>query len=286
MERKDHRQAEAMVEVKNLSFSYEHEVNPNLALDNITLNIDRGDFVAILGANGSGKSTLARHINALLPVQKGKLQVAGFDATLEANKWIIRQHCGMVFQNPENQFVSSLIEEDIAFGLENYQYPQNEIPQRVARALETVGLQGFEKRNPAMLSGGQKQRVAIAGVLAVDPEILILDEATSMLDAEGRQDVLGIVQRLHQQQHKTIIMITHIVDEAVFADRICLMDKGKIVRVGSPREIFSQVDLLSQVQLTPPFSTELYFKLAAGGLTLPEIPLNHAELVRQLCQLK
>ena len=286
MERKDHRQAEAMVEVKNLSFSYEHEVNPNLALDNITLNIDRGDFVAILGANGSGKSTLARHINALLPVQKGKLQVAGFDATLEANKWIIRQHCGMVFQNPENQFVSSLIEEDIAFGLENYQYPQSEIPQRVVRALETVGLQGFEKRNPAMLSGGQKQRVAIAGVLAVDPEILILDEATSMLDAEGRQDVLGIVQKLHQQQHKTIIMITHIVDEAVFADRICLMDKGKIVRVGSPREIFSQVDLLSQVQLTPPFSTELYFKLAAGGLTLPEIPLNHAELVRQLCQLK
>jgi len=286
MERKNHKQAEAMVEVKNLSFSYEHEVSPNLALDNITLNIDRGDFVAILGANGSGKSTLARHINALLPVQKGKLQVAGFDAKLEANKWIIRQHCGMVFQNLENQFVSSLIEEDIAFGLENYQYPQSEIPQRVARALETVGLLGFEKRNPAMLSGGQKQRVAIAGVLAVDPEILILDEATSMLDAEGRQDVLEIVQRLHQQQHKTIIMITHFVDEAVLADRVCLMYKGKIVRVGSPREIFSQVDLLSQVQLSPPFSTELYFKLAAGGMTLPEIPLNHAELVRQLCQLK
>lgn len=275
---------ELIIEAESLSFSYEHEDSSKRALNDLNLAVRKGEFVAILGANGSGKSTLARQINALLPLQKGNLHVNGFDAGNNANQRAIRCACGMVFQNPDNQFVSSLLEEDIAFGLENYDFPQAEIADRVSRVLQIVGLPGFEQRNPSMLSGGQKQRVAIAGVLAVDPDILILDEATSMLDSEGRQEVLETVQHLHRDLQKTVLMITHYVEEAILADRVCLMFEGRIVADGTPREILTQPILLNEIQLTSPFAVRLYFELVEKGLRLPEIPLTSDEFVRQLCQ--
>lgn len=273
-----------IIEAESLSFSYEHEDSSKRALNDLNLAVRKGEFVALLGANGSGKSTLARQINTLLPLQRGKLRVNGYDAGIEANQRAIRRSCGMVFQNPDNQFVSSLVEEDIAFGLENYDYPQAEIADRVSEVLEIVGLPGFEQRNPSLLSGGQKQRVAIAGVLAVDPDILILDEATSMLDSEGRQEVLETVRHLHRDLHKTVLMITHYVEEAILADRVCLMFEGKIVADGTPREILTQPKLLNEIQLVSPFAVRLYFELVENGLRLPEIPLTSNEFVRQLCQ--
>jgi len=273
-----------IIEAERLSFSYEHQESLNLALNDINLKVKKGEFIALLGANGSGKSTLARLINALLPLQRGKLLVNGFDAGIEANKRDIRRACGMVFQNPDNQFVSSLVEEDIAFGLQNYAYPQEEIASRVAQVLEIVGLPGFEQRNPSFLSGGQKQRSAIAGVLAVDPDILILDEATSMLDSEGRKEVLDTVQRLHRDHQKTVLMITHYVEEAILADRVCLLSAGRIIADGTPREILTQPELLGQTQLRAPFAVRLFFGLADKGLHLPEIPLTTNEIVRQICQ--
>ena len=273
-----------IIEAERLSFSYEHQESLNLALNDITLKVKKGEFIALLGANGSGKSTQARLINALLPLQRGKLLVNGFDAGIEANKREIRRACGMVFQNPDNQFVSSLVEEDIAFGLQNYDYPQEEISSRVAQVLEIVGLPGFEQRNPSFLSGGQKQRSTIAGVLAVDPDILILDEATSMLDSEGRKEVLETVQRLHRDHQKTVVMITHYVEEAILADRVCLLSAGRIIADGTPREILTQPELLGQTRLTAPFAVRLFFGLADKGLHLPEIPLTTNEIVRQICQ--
>ncbi|NLE83998.1 MAG: energy-coupling factor transporter ATPase [Chloroflexi bacterium] len=273
-----------IIEAERLSFSYEHQESLNLALNDINLKVKKGEFIALLGANGSGKSTLARLINTLLPLQRGKLLVNGFDAGIEANKRDIRRACGMVFQNPDNQFVSSLVEEDIAFGLQNYAYPQEEIASRVAQVLEIVGLPGFEQRNPSFLSGGQKQRSAIAGVLAVDPDILILDEATSMLDSEGRKEVLDTVQRLHRDHQKTVLMITHYVEEAILADRVCLLSAGRIIADGTPREILTQPELLGQTQLRAPFAVRLFFGLADKGLHLPEIPLTTNEIVRQICQ--
>ena len=275
---------ELIIEAESLSFSYEHEESSMRALDDLNLAVKKGEFVAILGANGSGKSTLARQINALLPLQKGNLHINGFDAGKNADQRAIRRACGMVFQNPDNQFVSSLVEEDIAFGLENYDFPQAEIADRVSRVLQIVGLPCFEQRNPSMLSGGQKQRVAIAGVLAVDPDILILDEATSMLDSEGRQEVLETVQHLHRDLQKTVLMITHYVEEAILADRVCLMFEGRIVADGTPREILTQPKLLNDIQLTSPFAVRLYSELVEKGLRLPEIPLTSDEFVRQLCQ--
>lgn len=275
-----------IIEAESLSFSYEHQESLKLALNDINFKVEKGEFIALLGANGSGKSTLARQINALLPLQRGKLLVNGFDAGIETNIRDIRRACGMVFQNPDNQFVSSLVEEDIAFGLQNYDYPQAEISSRVAQVLEMVGLPGFEQRNPGFLSGGQKQRAAIAGVLAVDPDILILDEATSMLDSEGRKEVLETVQRLHREHHKTVVMITHYVEEAILADRVCLLSAGRIIADGSPREILTQPALLDQTQLTAPFAVRLFFELANKGVNLPEIPLTTNEIVRQLCQSK
>ena len=273
-----------IIEAERLSFSYEHQESLNLALNDINLKVHKGEFIALLGANGSGKSTLARQINALLPMQKGNLKVIGLDASDPNNLRDIRRACGMVFQNPDNQFVSSLVEEDIAFGLQNYDFPQEEIASRVAEVLEIVGLTGFEQRNPSFLSGGQKQRSAIAGVLAVDPDILILDEATSMLDSEGRREVLETVQRLHREHHKTVLMITHYVEEALLADRVCLLSAGKIIADGTPREILTQPKLLDQTQLTAPFAVRLFFALADKGLHLPEIPLTTNDIVRQICQ--
>ncbi|MGE4354589.1 MAG: ATP-binding cassette domain-containing protein, partial [Oscillospiraceae bacterium] len=201
-----------IVEVKNLAHAYDDVTGEKRALNGITLTIRRGELVAVLGHNGCGKSTLARHINALLPVQSGELTVAGLNAKNAVNLWKTRRACGMVFQNPDNQFVSSVVEEDIAFGLENYDTPENEISEKVKRALSLVGMAGYEKKSPQMLSGGQKQRIAIAGVLAVDPDIIIFDEATSMLDPEGRQEGLATIRRLHDEAHNTFIMMSHFID--------------------------------------------------------------------------
>ena len=273
-----------IIDAVDLVFSYEYEGSQNRAIDGISLDIREGELVALLGRNGCGKTTLAKQINVLLQVQTGELTVAGLDAKAAVNIWKIRKDCGMVFQDPNNQFVSSVVEEDIAFGLENYDTPADEIPAKVREALAIVGMPGFEKRSPQMLSGGQKQRIAIAGVLAVEPDILIFDEATSMLDPEGREEVLATIRKLHEEEHKTILMISHYIEEAVFADRVVLLQAGKLLAEGTPREILTDTALLDQARLKPPQAVRAYHDLKDAGVTLPTPPLTNAELVEALCQ--
>ena len=275
-----------IIEASDLFHSYEYEGSQSRSLDGISLRIDQGEWIAILGQNWSGKTTFAKHINALLSVQEGELTVAGLDAKDPANAWKIRQECGMVFQDPNNQFVSSVIEEDISFGLENFDTPDNEIPEKVAKALALVGMDGFEKKSPHMLSGGQKQRIAIAGVMAVDPDIILFDEATTMLDPEGRQEVLSTIQRLHAEEGKTIIMITHFIEEAVLADRVLVFKQGSLVGDGAPGEILSDLDLLDRAGLAPPLPVSAYYDLKKAGVILPRCPLTIEDLVEALCQLR
>lgn len=275
----------AMIEARELSYSYEGAGAQPRSLDALSLQIEEGELVAILGHNGSGKSTLARHFDALLEIQSGELRVAGLDARCEANVWDIRRAAGMVFQNPENQFVSSLVEEDVAFGLWNYDVPEAEIPERVRAALELVGMEGFEGRAPQLLSGGQKQRVALAGVLALEPDILIFDEATAMLDPEGRREVLSVIRRLHEEKKKTIVLISHYIEEAVFADRVVLMHDGKILAQGTPREMLTDPALLRRTGLTPPMAVSAYYDLMLSGVRLSRCPLTMQELVEEVCRL-
>lgn len=217
-----------MIEAENIIFSYASDGKRKRALRGLSFHVHRGEYAVILGHNGCGKSTLLRHLNALLPLQSGELTVAGIDASDPAEIWKLRRRVGMVFQNPDNQFVSSIVGEDVAFGLENYQVPRDEIPERVSAALRAVGMEGFEKRAPHTLSGGQKQRAALAGVLALEPEILLFDEVTSMLDPEGRAEVLGAMRRLHEDG-KTVVAVTHYIEEAVQADTVWLMHDGKML---------------------------------------------------------
>ena len=272
-----------MIHAANLTYSYRFEGSKYKTLDDFTLDVRPGELVAILGHNGCGKTTFARHCNALLPIQGGQLTVAGLDARQKKHLWQIREKCGMVFQSPDNQFVSSIVEEDIAFGLRNFGTPEAEIPARVRAALETVGMTGFEQRSPHLLSGGQKQRIAIAGVLAVDPDILILDEVTAMLDPEGRQEVLAVVRRLHEAG-RTILMISHYIEEAVFADRVGLVHDGQVLGQGAPSETLTDLDLLRRTGLTPPLAVRAYYDLKAAGVTLPRCPLTKEELVEELCR--
>ena len=275
-----------MIKAENLIFSYDCEGGRHRSLDGACITVRDGELVAVLGHNGCGKSTLVKHFNALLEVQKGELTVAGLDAKSEANIWTLRRKVGMVFQNPDNQFVSSIVEEDVAFGLENYGVSYSEIPEKVSAALKNVGLEGFEKRSPSMLSGGQKQRVALAGVLAVDPDILVFDEVTSMLDPDGRCEVLSILKQLHEKRHKTIVMITHYIDEAVFADRVYLMHDGKMLASGTPREMLTDLELLGKAGLTPPLPVRMYHDLKDNGIELPFCPLTNDELTEAICRLK
>lgn len=270
---------------KDISFIYDSGEGGFPALKNVSFGIEKGAFIAILGANGSGKSTLVKHLNAILPLQEGALSVFHLDVSNEAHLWELRRLCGMVFQNPDNQFVSSVIEEDVAFGLRNYDTPEAEIPQRVRKALSLVGMSGFERRSPHTLSGGQKQRVAMAGVLAMEPEIIVFDEATSMLDPGGREEVLAYLQRIHSLG-KTVIMITHHVEEAVYADRVFLMQNGEILKSGTPREILTDVDLLAGAGLTPPFAVQVYYDLLSEGIPLCRCPLTNDELVEEICRSK
>ena len=272
-----------IIEASNLTYSYDYEGSKNRAIENISLLIRRGEWVAILGRNGCGKTTFVKHINALLQVQQGKLTVVGLDARRSVNIWNIRKDCGMVFQDPNNQFVSSVIAEDIAFGLENYGTPADEIPAKVAKALDVVGMAGFKAKSPHMLSGGQKQRIAIAGVLAVDPDVIIFDEATAMLDPEGRQEVLATIRRLHDEEQKTILMISHYIEEAIFADRVLLFHDGRLFAEGTPRETLTDQALLRQAGLTPPLAVRAYYDLQAAGVALPTCPLTSEELVEALC---
>lgn len=272
-----------MIEAKNITFSYGS--GRHKALDNVDFHVCRGEFAAILGHNGCGKSTFVKHLNGLLELQHGELTVNGIDASRADEVWRLRRCVGMVFQNPDNQFVSSLVEEDVAFGLENYETPRSEIPAKVSAALEQVGMSGFEKRAPHMLSGGQKQRVALAGVLALDPEILIFDEATAMLDPEGRLSVLDTARRLHGAG-KTIIMVTHYIEEALGADSVWLMHDGRMLAHGTPRQMLTNTKLLADTGLDAPVAVKLYHDLLEAGISLEKCPLTNEEAAEEICRLK
>ena len=257
----------------------------NKALDEIDLDVKKGDFIAILGANGSGKSTLARHINALLTPTEGTVYIEELDTKLERNLLSIREKTGMVFQNPDNQIIASIVEEDVGFGPENIGVPTKEIWERVAEALEKVGMTAYREKSPNNLSGGQKQRVAIAGILAMKPDCIVLDEPTAMLDPEGRKEVIKTVTELNKTEGITIILITHYMTEVVGADKVYVMDKGNIKLEGTPRQIFSKVDKLAEYKLDVPQVTWIAHALRKAGLKLPECILTVDELVEELCKL-
>ena len=254
------------------------------ALDHVDLSVEEGQFVAILGHNGSGKSTLAKHINALLTPSEGTLLVDGKDTSKAENTLSVRQSAGMVFQNPDNQIIASIVEEDVGFGPENIGVPTDEIWVRAEHALRSVGMWEYRQHSPNRLSGGQKQRVAIAGVMAMEPKCIILDEPTAMLDPDGRKEVIRVAHALNREKGITIILITHYMEEVVEADVVYVMEKGQIVMEGSPKEIFSQVDALKQYRLDVPQVTLLAHELKKEGLPLPDGLLTREEFLQILCQ--
>lgn len=277
-----------MIEIKDLYFSYENEgenKNPRNVINGVNLNIKEGEFVALLGHNGSGKSTLAKLINALFIPKKGQVLVDGFDTKDDKSVWDIRSRAGMVFQNPDNQLVATVVEDDVAFGPENLGIESSEIRKRVDKALESVNMEDFKKNSPHLLSGGQKQRVAIAGILAMSPTYIILDEPTAMLDPSGRKEVMDTVLKLNKEQGKTIILITHYMDEAAMADRLIIMEEGSIILQGKPREVFSHVDEIKKIGLDVPQVTELAFDLKKQGFNIRNDVLTVEELVQQVCHL-
>lgn len=255
------------------------------ALDEVDLDVKQGEFVAILGHNGSGKSTLAKHLNVLLTPGSGTLWVDGKDAQDADNLWDIRQNTGMVFQNPDNQIIASVVEEDVAFGPENIGVPTPEIWKRVEKSLKSVGMIQYREHSPNKLSGGQKQRIAIAGVMAMEPKCIVLDEPTAMLDPNGRREVLDAVEQLNREKGVTVILITHYMEEVIRADRVYVMDNGKVVMQGTPRAVFSQVEALQSYRLDVPQITLLAYELKKAGLPVPDGILTREELVEALCQL-
>ncbi|WP_366750028.1 energy-coupling factor transporter ATPase [Tepidanaerobacter sp. EBM-38] len=272
-------------EIVALDVYYQYAASSDLALKNINLRIEPGEFVAIIGPNGSGKSTLAKLFNGLYTPTEGDIFVAGFNTKNQDDIWKIRQKAGMVFQNPDNQIVATIVEEDVAFGPENLGIPPEEIRQRVKEALEIVELTEYADKAPHLLSGGQKQRVAIAGILAMKPDCIILDEPTAMLDPVGRKEVISTVKKLNQNEGKTIVLITHFMEEAVQADRVLVMEKGKVVMEGKPNEIFSQVERLKKLGLDVPQVTELAYKLTRDSVPVRRDILTVEEMVDCLCQL-
>ena len=270
---------ETMIEVNHLSHLYVDENGNDVrALDDVSLTIRRGEFVAIIGTNGSGKSTLAKHFNVLLQPTAGNVTVCGFDTLNDEHIWNIRQHVGMVFQNPDNQIVAAVVEEDVAFGPENLGVPSAEIRKRVDDALAAVNMIEYAEHGPHLLSGGQKQRIAIAGVLAMKPDCIVLDEPTAMLDPKGRLEVLETIHRLNKEEGITIVIITHFMEEAVTADRVVVMKNGVKLQEGTPREIFTQVDTLKDLGLDVPVAAEVASKLIQKGLDIPNDIITNDEL--------
>ena len=273
------------IEFKNVSFGYGDEDSRQEVLRNFTLTIEKGSFVALLGRNGSGKSTCAKLINGLLMPNEGTVTVFGMDTKNKENLFEIRKRAGMVFQNPDNQQIASIVEDDVAFGPENIGVPREEIKERIDYALKVTGTDEFRHSEVARLSGGQKQRVAIAGAIAVYPDILILDESTSMLDPKGRREVIEVVRKLNKERGMTVIDITHYMDEAVEADEICIMGDGVIVAQGTPSEIFAKKDVIKECGLELPVSARITDALQEAGVPLPDGILTKEELSKSLCEL-
>lgn len=276
---------QSLIEIKNLKHSYiDTDGNEIHALNGVSLDIYKGEFIAVIGANGSGKSTLARHLNALLLPTEGKCIVAGMDTADDKNLWNIRQHVGMVFQNPDNQIVAAIVEEDVAFGPENIGVPPAEIRTRVDNALAAVGMTEYAKHAPHLLSGGQKQRVAIAGVLALEPDCIVLDEPTAMLDPRGRIEIVNTVKKLNREKNITVVYITHYMEEAMQADRIIAMEHGVIKMQGKPEEIFTKVKELHALGLETPLAEQAAFDLRQKGIKLADGIISNEELTEELCR--
>ena len=291
MEEKRMEERQEMIRADRLAYNYikydeeGREKETIRAVDGVSFEVEKGDFVAILGHNGSGKSTLAKHINALLTPSEGTLWVDGMDTSDEERLWDVRQSAGMVFQNPDNQIIGTIVEEDVGFGPENMGVPTKEIWERVEESLKAVNMLKYRHHSPNRLSGGQKQRVAIAGVVAMHPKCIVLDEPTAMLDPNGRKEVIRAVRALNQVEDITVILITHYMEEVIYANKVLVMDDGKVVMHGTPREIFSQVEKLKSYRLDVPQATLLAWELKQAGIDLPDGILTREELVEALCQL-
>lgn len=281
-----------IIDAKDLVFEYynyneEGEVKDTVkALNGVSIQIQEGEFVVILGHNGSGKSTFAKHLNGILSPKEGTLVVCGIDATDKSKTWDIRKEVGMVFQNPDNQIVATIIEEDVAFGPENLGIEPSEIRKRVDNALETVGMTEYMKGSPNQLSGGQKQRIAIAGVIAMQPRCIVFDESTAMLDPIGRRQVMSTMEKLNKEYGITIIHITHYMQEAILADRIVVVDKGEVLLEGTPREVFKEVKKLKEIGLDVPDTTYLAYLLKEEGFDIDTTLLSVEEVAEAICQLK
>lgn len=282
---------EKIIEAKDVWFHYQNEdfeeenAPIKQVLKGISLDIKRGEFVAVLGHNGSGKSTIAKHFNAILTADKGKILVDGIDASDDEKLFDIRQRVGMVFQNPDNQIVATIVEEDVAFALENLGVDPLEMRERVDNALKDVGMYKFREHAPHQLSGGQKQRVAIAGIIAMCPDCIVLDEPTAMLDPIGRKEVMKTIKKLNREHGVTIILITHYMDEAAKADRIVVMDSGKTILDGTPKEVFKNVELLKSVGLDVPQVTELAFGLRNNGIDIPDDIITEEECIEEIIKI-
>ena len=277
----------SIIKVENVSYDYRRFEEEKLpAVRGVSFEIEEGEFVVIGGANGSGKSTLAKMLNGLLKPTDGKIEVLGMDVSDEEKVFEIRRNVGIVFQNPDNQTVASIVEDDVAFGPENLGVPREEIVSRVQWALKAVGLEEYAKSTPFKMSGGQKQRIAIAGILAMKPKIIVLDEATSMLDPNGRKEVMAVLKKLNQEENMTVIHITHHMEEAADADRILVMDGGKLVMDGSPREVFADGEKLKEHALSLPVAAELADMLRKAGLPVRESVLSEDELLEEIWRLK
>ncbi len=273
----------ALLNAENVSFSYDKRIK---AVKNVSLSANEGEYIAVIGHNGSGKSTLAKLFNGLMRPDEGNITVDGFSVLEKKHTFEIRKRVGVVFQNPDNQLVASIVEDDVAFGPENLGVPRKEIGERINFALSAVGMEKFRHSSPTRLSGGQKQRIAIAGVLALKPKILVLDESTAMLDPQGRKEVLQVVKKLNKEQKVTVITITHYMDEVVDADTVYVMNDGEIALKGTPAEIFKQKDRLKGYGLELPLAAEIADKLIARGVRLPDGILTEERLAEELCALK
>lgn len=277
---------DSIIKVDKLTFEYISEEKAHRAIDELDLDVRKGEFVAIIGHNGSGKSTLSKNLNAILYPTHGDIIIDGMNTKDEENLWNIRQKAGMVFQNPDNQIVATIVEEDVAFGCENLGINPVEIRDRVDAALKSVDMYDLRERQPHLLSGGQKQRVAIAGIIAMRPDCIIFDEATAMLDPSGRQEVMNTIKRLNKENNITVLLITHFMEEAVEADRVIVMEKGRKVIEGTPKDVFSNVSELKKIGLDVPYMTEVSQLLNKDGIDISKDILTVDEMVGELCQLR